>query len=91
MAHHKSAKKRLRRSVARTAINRARISRIRTFIKKVETAVDANDLAGAQAALKEAAPEIQRGVNKGVLAKSTAARRISRLNSRVKALHVAAA
>lgn len=86
MAHHKSAKKRIRQTETRTAVNRSRVSRIRTFIKKVETAIASGDAAQAQAALKTAQPEIMRGVTKGVLAKGTASRKVSRLAARVKAL-----
>lgn len=86
MAHHKSAKKRIRQTESKTAVNRSRVSRIRTFIKKVETAIASGDSASAQAALKSAQPEIMRGVTKGVLAKATASRKVSRLAARVKAL-----
>ena len=90
MAQHKSAKKRIRQTIARTAVNRSRISRIRTFIKKVETAIAAGNPSDAMAALKSAQPEIMRGVSKGVLPLATASRKVSRLSSRVKALKTAA-
>jgi small subunit ribosomal protein S20 len=83
MAHHPSAKKRIRQTARRTQINRVRTSRIRTFIKKVELAVASGDRAAAQDALKAAEPEIRRGVNKGVLKLNTASRRISRLSRKV--------
>jgi small subunit ribosomal protein S20 len=83
MAHHPSAKKRIRQTVTRTAINRSRISRIRTFIKKVEQAVASGDPDSARQALRAAEPEIRRGVNKGVLKLNTASRRISRLSKKV--------
>lgn len=86
MAHHKSAKKRIRQTASRTEVNRARMSRIRTFVKKVETAIAAGNAADAQAALKSAQPEIMRGVSKGVLSMGTASRKVSRLSARVKAL-----
>ena len=86
MAHHKSAKKRIRRNDRRAAINRARISRIRTYVKNVELAVASGDKEAARAALQAAQPELHRGVTKGVLHKNTAARKLSRLSSRVKAL-----
>lgn len=86
MAHHKSAKKRIRQTESRTAVNRSRVSRIRTFIKKVESAIASGNAAEAQQALKSAQPEIMRGVSKGVLAKGTASRKVSRLAARVKAL-----
>jgi len=86
MANHASSKKRIRRNAARATINGARRNRIRTFIKKVETAIGAGSSDDAQAALKAAQPEIQRGVAKGILKKNTAARKISRLSARIKAL-----
>ena len=86
MANHKSAKKRIRRNAARAEVNGARRSRIRTFIKKVELAISAGNSEDAKAALQNAQPEIQRGVAKGILHKNTAARKLSRLSSRVKAL-----
>ena len=86
MAHHKSAKKRIRRNANRTAINSARRSRIRTFVTKVEQAIAGGKQADAAAALKAAQPELQRGVTKGVVQKNTASRKISRLNARIKAM-----
>jgi small subunit ribosomal protein S20 len=84
MANHASAKKRARQTVKRTVVNTARKSRIKTFIKKIELALLAGDIKAAEAALKAARPEIQRGVTKGVLHKNTASRKISRLTARVK-------
>lgn len=86
MANHKSAKKRIRRNANRAEINKSRISRIRTFIKKVEMAITSGDKESAQVALKEAQPEIMRGVSKGVIHKNTASRKVSRLSARVKAV-----
>ena len=86
MAHHKSAKKRIRRNERRQVINKNRISRIRTFIRKVDEAIEAGDKKVADAAFVAAQPEIHRGVTKGVLHKATAARKLSRLSKRVKAL-----
>ena len=86
MANHKSAKKRIIRNANRAEINKSRISRIRTFIKKVENAITSGDQAAAQTALKEAQPEIMRGVTKGVLHKNNASRKVSRLAARVKAV-----
>ena len=86
MAHHKSAQKRIRRNARRAEINGARISRIRTFVKKVEVAITSGDKAAAEAAFKQAEPEMHRGVTKGVLHRNTAARKISRLSKRVRAL-----
>jgi small subunit ribosomal protein S20 len=86
MANHKSAEKRIRQTERRTEVNRARMSRIRTFIKKVESALDAGDKSAAAEAFKLAQPEIQRGVVKGVIHRNTAARKISRLAGRIKEL-----
>jgi small subunit ribosomal protein S20 len=90
MAHHPSAKKRHRQTAKRAAANRARISRIRTFIKKVEQAVASGDPEAARSALRAAEPEIRRGVNKGVLKLNTASRRISRLSKRVNEVNASA-
>jgi len=86
MANHKSAEKRIRQTARRTEVNGARISRIRTFVKKVETAIDSGDKAAAAEALKAAQPEMMRGTSKGVLHANTVARKISRLSARIKAL-----
>ena len=86
MANTPQAKKRIRRNARRADINGARVSRIRTFIKKVELAVAGGDAEAAQNALREAEPEIRRGVRKGVLKLNTASRRISRLARRVNQL-----
>ena len=86
MANTPQAKKRIRRNNARAAINGARVSRIRTHLKKVETAIAAGDKAEAQSALKDAQPELARGVARGVMHKNTAARKMSRLSKRVSAL-----
>ncbi|HIC81129.1 MAG TPA: 30S ribosomal protein S20 [Kiloniellaceae bacterium] len=86
MAHHKSAKKRIRRNARRTEINRRRVSRIRTYVKAVETAIASGDKDAAQTALREAQPEMQRGIRGGVLHKNTVARKLSRLSARVKAI-----
>ncbi len=90
MAQHKSAKKRIRQTDRRTDVNRSRTSRIRTFVKKVETAIASGKVEDAKAALKAAQPEIIRGVSKGVLTAGAASRKISRLSARVKALKKAA-
>lgn len=91
MAHHKSAKKRIRQTERRTAVNRARVSRIRTFVKKVETAIAAGDKSAAETALREAQPEMQRGVSRGVIHRNTVARKLSRLSARIKKLGAAPA
>ena len=86
MANTPQAKKRIRRNDRRAEINGARVSRIRTFVKKVESALESGDKAAASAALFAVQPELQRGVAKGVLHKNTASRKFSRLNKRVEAL-----
>ena len=86
MANHKSAVKSARQITARTTIRTARHNRVRTFIKKVETAILAGDQPAANAALRELQPEFFAGVNKGIYKKETASRKISRLNSRIKAI-----
>ncbi|MGK2285591.1 30S ribosomal protein S20 [Pedomonas sp. V897] len=86
MANTPQARKRIRRNARRAEINKARVSRIRTFVKKVELAIASGDKSAAEAALKAAQPELQRGVSKGVMHKNTVARRISRLTHRVRAL-----
>ncbi len=86
MPHHKSAAKRHRQTVRRTEVNRARVGRIRTFLKKVELALESGNKEAAAAALAGAQPELQRGVTKGVVHRNTAARKLSRLNARVRAL-----
>ena len=86
MANTSSAKKRVRRDAYKTATNVSRRSRIRTYIKKVEAAIEGGDKDAANAALKEAQPELMRGVTRGVFKKNTAARKISRLSQRIKAI-----
>lgn len=86
MANHKSSEKRIRTTIKVTAVNAARRNRIRTFVRKIEQACIAGDYTAAEAALKAARPEIQRGVAKGVLNKNAASRKVSRLSARIKAL-----
>lgn len=86
MANTPQAKKRIRRNNRRAAINHNRISRIRTFVKKVETAIGAGDKSAAAAALAAAQPEMAKGVAKGVLHKNTVARKFSRLTKAISAL-----
>jgi len=86
MANTPQAKKRIRRNARRAGINHARISRIRTFIKQVESAIAAGKKKDAAEALKMAQPELARGVARGVLHKNTASRKLSRLSKRVAAL-----
>lgn len=89
MANTAQSKKRARQAERRTAVNKARRSRIRTFLRKVEEAIASGNADAAGEALKAAQPELMRGVTKGVVHKNTAARKISRLTSRVKALSAA--
>ncbi len=86
MANTPQARKRIRRNNRRADINTARVSRIRTFVKKVESAIEGGDKVAAAAALREAQPEMARGVARGVLHKNTVARKLSRLTKRVAAL-----
>ncbi len=86
MANHRSAEKRIRQTERRTLVNRARKSRIHTFTRKVEEAIASGDATVARQALQNLQPEIMRGAIKGVVAKKTASRKISRLAARVKAL-----
>ncbi|MEQ8355596.1 MAG: 30S ribosomal protein S20 [Kiloniellaceae bacterium] len=86
MAHHKSAKQRIRRNARREDINGARVGRIRTYVKAVELAIAGGDKTEAQAALQAAQPELARGVRSGVLHRNTASRKLSRLSARVKAI-----
>ena len=86
MANTKSAKKATRVSARRTVINKDRVSRIRTFVRKVEEAIASGNQAEAQAALRAAQPELMRGAQKGVLHKNTASRKVSRLSARVMAI-----
>lgn len=91
MANSPQSKKRARQSEARHDVNKARRSRIRTFLRKVEEALASGNQDAAVAALRSAQPEMARGVTKGVLHKNTVARKMSRLSSRVKALSAVAA
>jgi small subunit ribosomal protein S20 len=86
MANTPQAKKRIRRNATRNTINHSRVSRIRTFIKAVESAIESGTKKEAAAALKAVQPEIARGVARGVIHKNTASRKFSRLSKRVAAL-----
>jgi small subunit ribosomal protein S20 len=88
MANTDSARKRIRQNTVRTARNAARKSRMRNFIKKVETAIAGGDQKAANAALREAQPEMQRAAGKGVIHKNTVARKLSRMTARIKSLSV---
>ena len=89
MANTPQAKKRIRRNTRRTAINKNRLSQIRTKIKAVDVAVESGDKDVAAAALKAVQPELARGVSKGLYHKNTASRKFSRLTKRVAALQTA--
>jgi small subunit ribosomal protein S20 len=86
MANTPQSKKRIRRNANRAEINTNRVSRIRSFVKKVESAIAGGDKDAAAQALKAAQPELARGVARGVLHKNTAARKFSRLTKRVAGL-----
>jgi small subunit ribosomal protein S20 len=88
MANTASAQKRIRQTVKRTARNQARKSRMRTFVKKVETAIAGGDREAANAALRDAQPEMQRAAGKGVIHANTVARKLSRLSARIKSIAV---
>jgi small subunit ribosomal protein S20 len=90
MANTASARKRIRQTEKRTERNRARRSRVRTFLRKVEQAIASGDKTQAQAAFQEAQPELQRAAGKGVFHANTVSRKISRLSARIKALGAAA-
>ena len=86
MANSPSARKRVRSAARRTEVNKARRSRVRTFVRKVEEAIASGDQDAAHNALRQAQPEIMRGAGKGIMHRNTASRKISRLNRRVKAM-----
>ncbi len=86
MANTASARKRIRQTIVRTARNKARKSRMRTFVKKVELAIAGGDQAAAAAALHDAQPEMQRAAAKGVVHRNTVARKLSRLSARIRDL-----
>ncbi len=86
MANTPSAKKRIRNTLRKTDINKSRRSRIKTFVRKVEDALESKDAKAAMESLKAAQPEIMRGVTKGIFHRNTASRKISRLSSRIKAI-----
>lgn len=86
MANTPQARKRIRRNERRTIVNGNRVSRIRNFVKKVESAIESGDKDAAKTALSAAQPELARGVARGVLHKNTASRKMSRLSKRVAAL-----
>ncbi len=81
-----SAKKRLRQSESKTKVNRTRVSRARTYVRKVEEAIEAGDADAAKSALRAAEPELVRGAQKGVLHRNTAQRKVSRLSKQIRAM-----
>tara|TARA_B110000438_G_C15283465_1_gene423697 strand:+ start:256 stop:519 length:264 start_codon:yes stop_codon:yes gene_type:complete len=84
MANHISSKKRIRRNSRMEIVNKIRKNRVRTFIKKVELAIEKGDKALAQNAFVEAQPEMHRSITKGVFKKNTISRKLSRLSTRIK-------
>uniref|UniRef100_A0A8J4H8S5 Small ribosomal subunit protein bS20 n=1 Tax=Acidicaldus sp. TaxID=1872105 RepID=A0A8J4H8S5_9PROT len=86
MANTASARKRIRQTVRRTERNRARKSRVRGFVRKVEQAISAGDKSAAAEALRSAQPEMQRAASKGVAHANTVSRKLSRLAARIKAI-----
>ena len=86
MAHHASTKQRIRRNNSRTKINRNRISKIRTLVKKVEVAIESGDRDDAMSAFRLAQPELHRGINKGVMQRNTVNRRLSSFSARIKVM-----
>ena len=86
MANIKSAKKRVRQTKRRTRVTRRRVGRIRTMLRQVEEAIAGGDREKATAAFRAAEPALMSGVGKGIVHRNTAARRLSRLSARIKAL-----
>tara|TARA_R110002020_G_scaffold26460_4_gene85460 strand:+ start:1779 stop:2045 length:267 start_codon:yes stop_codon:yes gene_type:complete len=86
MANTRSAKKMTRKIERRTEVNKARRSRMRSFVRKVEEAITSGDTAAAKTAFTQAQPEIMRAATKGVIHRNTASRKVSRLAQRIKAL-----
>ena len=86
MANHKSAKKRIIRNETKRKINSSRVSRIRTFVKKIENQIDQKNSEKANLIFKETMPEIHRGVSKGLIHKKNAARKLSRLSKKIKSI-----
>lgn len=86
MANTRSAKKAVRQTARRTEVNKTRKSRVRTYVRKVEEAIEGGDRAAAEQALKIAEPELMRGAQKGVIHKNAAARKVSRLAHRIRSL-----
>jgi len=88
MAHSRQAQKRIRQTAKRTERNKARRSRIRTYVKMVDEAIAGGNAEDAMAALRNAQSELDRGVTKGVVRRNTASRTVARLNARIKGVAV---
>lgn len=86
MANSPQARKRVRQTARRTAVNKARVSQYRTYVKKVESAIASGDAEAARTALRTAQPILMSGVNKGIVHQNTVSRKISRLSRRIKAI-----
>jgi len=86
MAHHQSAKKRIRQIKRRTEVNRGRIGRVRTSLRKLEDAIASGNREQALAAFRAAQPQMMRGIQRGVMHRNTVARKLSRLSARIKAM-----
>ena len=86
MAHHQSAKKRIRQIKRRTEVNRGRIGRVRTSLRKVEDAIASGNREQALAAFRAAQPNMMRGAQRGVMHRNTVSRKLSRLSARIKAM-----
>ena len=86
MANTTQSEKRARQSEARFAVNKARRSRVRTFVRKLEEAIASGDAEAVKVAFSAAQTELTRAVSKGLIHKNTVSRKISRLNARVKAV-----
>ena len=89
MANHKSAKKRIRRNASAAEVNQARLSRIRTYIKKTRQHIDQNDVKAAEESLKVTQKELYKGISKNLMKKNAAARTMSRLSSNIRKLKTA--
>ena len=84
MANIKSAKKRIIQTERRTEVNGSRRSDMRTYVKKVEMAIEAGDIIAARSAFKETEPRLMRSSQKGLLHRNTAARKLARLSTQIK-------
>ena len=86
MAHSRQAKKRIRQDARRTETNRTRLSRIRTYLRKVEEAIEAGDKTAADAAYRLVQPELHKGASKGIMHHNTVGRKLSRIRKKIKLL-----